>query len=153
MTPEAEIAKGIEGMGYATCTPRLIRPSYYRVNDGAGTTIRVLFVANHVVPAPDSPDGFTISYSVHISAYVPKENRRPQDFKVGRQDNVASGTTDFDVDCEPLSEDFSVYDSSNGMVVSIKAVAGQINKTEFFTPDGEPAYAVDANPIMKVKRD
>ena len=96
---------------------------------------------------------YTISQSLQISAYVPRENRRPQDFKMGQQDNVASGTTDFDVDCEPLSEEFSVYDSSNGMVVSIKAVAGQINKTKFFTPDGEPAYAVDASPIMKVKRD
>ena len=61
MTPEAEIAKGIEGMGYATCTPRLIRPSYYRVNDGTGTIIRVLIVANHVVPATDSPDGFIVN--------------------------------------------------------------------------------------------
>ncbi len=152
MIPEEEILANIRDMGYVTCTPRRIRPSYYKTNDGIGTIICVLIRPNHVVPVTNSPDGFTINHTVQISSFTPKENRRPQKFQEHQPGDVQSGITEVDVDCEPLSEEFSVYDLSNGLVLSMKTVVGQINRTKFFTPEGEPMYTVDANPIIKFKK-
>jgi hypothetical protein len=54
-----------------------------------------------------------------------------------------------DEDMEPvtLKEDFSTYELSNGLLMSVKAVAGQIGKTKHYNPDGEPVYLVNVAPI------
>ena len=57
-----------------------------------------------------------------------------------------------DVEYEVLHENFSVYDLSNGLTLSVKTVVGQIKKTKFFTRDGEPVYVVNTNPIIKTKK-
>lgn len=50
-----------------------------------------------------------------------------------------------------LKEDFSEYELSNGLIMSVKAVVSQINKTEYLTPIGEPVYVVKSVSIVKIK--
>lgn len=49
-------------------------------------------------------------------------------------------------------EEFSTYELSNGVLLSIKAVAGQIQKSRKRTEFGEPIYSVNINPIIKFKK-
>ena len=73
-------------------------------------------------------------------------------FRPFEQSELLSAVTDDDMEPEPLKENFSVYELSNGLVLSVKAVAGQISKTKFFTVDGEPVYIVNTTPISKIKK-
>lgn len=55
-----------------------------------------------------------------------------------------------DVDYDVLREEFSVYSMSDGTAFSAKAAMGQIDKTGFVTPHGEPIYIVNPLPVTKV---
>ncbi len=50
------------------------------------------------------------------------------------------------------NDNYGVHDLSNGVVLSTKAAVGQINETKFFAREGEPAYPVDAGPLVKIKK-
>ncbi len=146
------IAQDIRDMGYVTCNPIDIKPSYYKLNDGTGTIIRALITVECLIPDPSSFNGFKISTSARTTAFVPKENREPQNYKPFRPNELQSGVIDDDVGCDTLSEDFSVYELSDGSIMSVRTVVGQIKKTKFFTSEGEPLYMVDMNPIIKINR-
>ncbi|MCA2003795.1 MAG: hypothetical protein QXE84_03310 [Candidatus Nitrosotenuis sp.] len=150
VVPEEEIESWIKEMGYMTVKPRAIYPSYYKLSDG--TVIRALVNINYIIPNPKTPDGFTVNSNNIISAYVPKEKRNPAAFQPYNPAELRSGIIEEDMEAEPLRENFSVYELSNGMVMSVKTVAGQISKTKYFTPDGEPVYIVNINPIVKIKK-
>lgn len=150
MIPQEEVESNIRDMGYVTVTPRVIYPSYYKLSDG--TIIKALVSVNYLVPNPRAPDGFAVNSINLVAAFVPKEKRRPEAFQPYSQDELQSGIIDDDMDVEVMRENFSVYDLSNGMVLSVKTVVGQIRKTKFFNQDGEPVYLINANPIMKVKK-
>ncbi len=124
MIAEEEIIQNIKDMGYITCKPRVIRPSYYKLNDGTGTIICALITMDHLTPDPQSPDGFTVNSTTQINAFVPKENRKPRNFQQYQSNELQSGIIDDDVDYEVLNENFSVYDLSNELVMSIKTVVG-----------------------------
>jgi hypothetical protein len=145
-----EVDGWIKDMGYVTVTPRHLEPSYYKLKDGS--IIKALIYVNHLIPAPSSPDGFTVSSTNLITAFVPKDKRRPEAFQPYHQADIQSGILDDDMEPEPLRENFSVYDLSNGMVLSVKTVAGQISKTRYYTKDGEPIYTVNATPVIKTKK-
>lgn len=130
--------------------PRTVCPSYYKLKDG--TIIKALININYLIPDPKSPDGFAISSTNTIVAFVPKEKRKPMAYEPYNPEELQSGIIDEDMEAEPLRENFSVYDLSNGMVMSVKTVVGQISKTKYYTRDGEPVYIVNANPIVKVKK-
>ncbi len=144
------IKNWVKEMGYITVTPKKIEHSYYKLKDG--TIIKTLIHINHLTPNPKSPEGFTVNSQNIVVVYVPKENRNPMAFQPFNPAEIQNNISDDDMEPEPLRENVSVYDLSNGMVLSVKAVAGQIRKTKFYTQDGEPIYAVNTTPIIKVKK-
>lgn len=145
-----EVDGWIKDMGYVTITPRTIEPSFYKLKDG--TIIKALIHINHLVPDPKSPQGFAVNSSNIIISYVPKEKRNPVAFQPFNPTELQSGISDDDMEPEPLRENFSVYDLSNGMVLSVKTIVGQISKTKYCNQDGEPIYLVSTTPIVKVKK-
>lgn len=148
MIAEEEIIKDIKKMGYITCKARVVKPSYYKLDDG--TIISALITIDHLTPDPGSPDGIEVNSSTHINAFVPDKDRKPQEFQPYQPHELQSGITDNDVKYEVMSEEFSIYDLSDGKVMSIKTVVGQIIKTKFLTTAGEPVYTVNTNPIVKI---
>jgi len=145
-----EVEGWIKDMGYITVTPRTIEPSFYKIKDG--TIIRALININHVIADPKSPQGFTVNSTNAVMCYVPKEKRNPAAFQQYDQAELQSGVIDDDMEPETLRENFSVYDLSNGMVLSVKTVVAQISKSKFYTKDGEPIYLVNTTPVLKVKK-
>lgn len=137
-------------MAYITATPRTLESSYYKLKDG--TIIKTLIHVNHVTGDPQSPQNFAMNSTNLIVAYVPKEKRVPAKFQPYGPSELSSHIIDDDMEQESLRENFSVYDLSNGMVLSIKTVAGQIKKTSLYTQDGEPVYVVNTTPIVKIKK-
>lgn len=151
MIPEEEVLAEIKEMGYVTIKPRVEKPSYYKLSDG--TIIKALVHINSIVPDPRKPDGFNVNPTNLVSAFVPKEKRNPAGFQQQPQGtDLAQGIIEQDVDFDVLKEDFSVYELSNGLILSVKTVVGQIGKTKYYTKDGEPIYLVNMNPIIKVKK-
>jgi hypothetical protein len=148
--PNEEVESWIKDMGYVTVTPRVIESSLYKLKDG--TIIKALIHINHLIQDPRSPQGFGINSSNIIISYTPKAKRNPTAFQPFNPAEIQTGVIDDDMEPEPLRENFSVYDLSNGMVLSVKTVAGQISKTKFYTPDGEPVYLVNTTPVVKVKK-
>lgn len=148
MIPEEEALQNIRDMGYITVTPKAVKPSYYKLNDG--TIIRALVSLNGAVPVPNNPHGVSLNTTNLVNAFVPKEKRRPEAFEPHKQ-TAEQDVVDHDVEFEVLRENFSVYDLSNNMTISLKTVVGQIKKTKHYTKEGEPVYTVNINPIYKVK--
>ena len=150
MIPEEEALNNIKDMGYITVSPRALNPSYYKLNDG--TIIKAIVYVNSLIADPKNPEGFAINSINIVNAFVPKEKRTPERFQPYNQSELREGIVDDDMDFDVLRENFSVYDLSNGMVLSVKTVVGQITKTKFLTKDGEPVYSINTNPIIKVKK-
>jgi len=150
MIPEEEILNNLKDMGYIMVKPRVLYPSFYKLSDG--TTVRALINVNYLIADPQSPQGFAVNSTNSVSAFVPKEKRRPELFQPYNPAELLTDPVDDDVDFEVLRENFSVYDLSNGMVLSVKTVVGQITKTKYYTRDGEPIYNINTNPIIKAKK-
>ncbi len=150
VVPEEEIETNINEMGYVTVKPKAIYPSYYKLSDG--TVIKALVNINYALPDPRFPDGYGINSNNIITAYVPREKRRPEAFQPFNPAELPQGIIEQDMDAEPLRENFSVYELSNGLIMSVKTVAGQISKTKYYTRQGEPIYIVNLNPVIKVKK-
>lgn len=148
--PNEEVEGWIKDMGYVTVKPRVIEPSFYKLKDG--TIIKALIHINHLIQDPRSPQGFGVNSSNIIISYVPKDKRNPMAFQPVNPAEFQSNVIDDDMEPEPLRENFSVYDLSNGMVLSVKTVVGQIGKTKLYNQDGEPIYLVNTTPIIKIKK-
>lgn len=152
MIADEEIFQNIDDMGYVTCKPVSVKPSYYKLNDGTSSIVSALIRVNHLTRDSHSPDDFMVRSSNQINIFVPQENRMPSKFRQFQQHELQSGIIDDDVEYDVLSESFSVYELSNGFVLSVKTVVDQIRKTKFFTPLREPVYTVGTNPIVKIKK-
>lgn len=148
--PEEELLSNIKDMGYVIVKPRAIYPSYYKLSDG--TIIKALVNINYLLPDPKSTQGFSINSHNTIIAYVPQEHRIPEAFVQYNPVELQSGIIEEDMEVTTLRENFSVYELSNGMILSVKTVVGQVNKTKFYSREGEPVYIVNTNPIIKVKK-
>lgn len=147
-----QIAERINEMGYATCRPRQIAPCHYKVNDGMGTILRVLIVVNHLTPSTSHAQIFDVDSTVQVSAFVPASSRAPEKLVPYTAAEMTSGIVVHDVDYDILRGGFSTHSMSDGMVVSVKAAMGQIDKTKFVTPHGEPVYIVNPFPVTKIQR-
>ena len=106
MIPEEEIRNNITDMGYILVTPRKLYPSYYKLNDG--TFVRALININYLIADPQSPQGFTINSTNSVSAFVPKEKRRPELFQQFNPAELMNDLVDEDMDFDVLRENFSV---------------------------------------------
>ena len=150
MIPEEEILSNIKEMGYITATPRVIYPSYYKLNDG--TILKALVNVNYVLPDVHQPDGFSANTSNVISPYVPKEKRKPEAYRPYDHSELENSISDEDVEFEVLRENFSMYDLSNSLVLSLKTILAQVKKTSLIGIGGEPIYIVNMSPVIKIKK-
>ncbi len=150
MIPEEEIRNNLVDMGYILATPRALFPSYYKLNDG--TIARALININYLIADPQAPQGFAVNQTNSVTAFVPKEKRHPELFQPYNTAELLKDPIDEDVEFEVLRENFSVYDLSNDMILSVKTVVGQIIKSKYHTRDGEPIYSINTNPIIKAKK-
>lgn len=149
MTNEEEIIKQIHSMGYVTLKPKKVIPSYYKLKDGS--IISALINPNFFLQINESVDGFGGGSTNIVSVFVPKEMRKPEEFKSLSPNQISAGITDTDVSFTPILEEFNEYEMSNGMILSIKTIVSQIKKTKFYTAGGEPVYEVSTIPAVKVK--
>ena len=150
MIPEEEILDYIHGYGYLTVKPREILPSFYKLEDG--TILEATIIIESIVPDPRQQSGYQIRTHNYSIAYVPKEERKPAEFKPFNYAEILTDVISEDVRVEILREEFSTYELSNGMVLNIKAVVGQIQKSRKRTELGEPIYSININPIYKFKK-
>lgn len=150
MIPEEEIYSNIVEMGYITVKPTQIFASFYKLSDG--TILKVVFALNYVLPDPRQPGALTINSTNIVSTFVPTEKRNPAAFIPYSPSELRHRIENEDVDFEVLQESFSVYNLSNGLVLSVKPVLAQVTKTKFYNKEGEPIYSVNVNPIIKIKK-
>lgn len=148
---EDQIAKKINSMGYVTCRPLQITPCYYKINDGTGTILCVVIAIHHIAPRAGRAQGFDVDSSLQVSVFTPATNRSPENFVPYSEADLASTIAVRDVDYDVLREEFSVYFMSDGTTLSVKAAMGQIDKTGFVTPHGEPIYIVNPLPVTKIR--
>ena len=149
--PLEEIYKDIQDMGYITVNPRRAPvPSFYKLTDG--TILSLITHVNHLVQNPINPNNASANMTPpQILAFVPQDKRVPNGKQEGK--NVSMTIIDEDVEYETLKEDFNVYQLSNGTVLSIKTVLGQVQKTDLHTAVGEPIYNINSQPVIKIKTD
>lgn len=150
MIPEEEIYSNIIEMGYVTVKPRQTFASFYKLSDG--TLLKVVFALNYVLPDPRQPGALTVNSTNIVSTFVPMDKRNPAAFVPYSSSDLKNRIENEDVEFEVLQENFSVYDLSNGLVLSVKPVVAQVTKTKFFNKEGEPIYSVNVNPIIKIKK-
>lgn len=108
---------------------------------------------NHLTSRAGSARDFDVDPSIQVNAFVPSNRRAPDVFVPYSVADLASSIDTSDVKYEVLREEFSVYAMSNGTTISVKAAMGQIDKTKFVTPHGEPVYAVNPFPVTKIRHD
>lgn len=144
-----EIYKNIQDMGYITTTSRHAPvPSFYKLSDG--TILSLITHINHLVQNPINPNDASANLTTpQVLAFVPQNKRDPSGKQAGK--NASMTIINEDVDYETLNENFNVYDLSNGTVLSIKTVLGQVQKTDLHTDMGEPIYTINSQPVIKVK--
>src|SRR5437660_687374 len=130
MIPEEEVLNNIKEMGYVTLKPRAVYPSYYKLHDG--TIIQAFIHVNYLLADPQNTQGFRINSANLITAFVPREKRKPAAYQPFTPEEMQNGVIEEDVEYEVIRENFSVYELSNGLIISIKTVMGQIRKTKFF---------------------
>jgi len=148
---EDQILTRIHEMGYITLKPIEVNPSYYELTDG--TIIEAGIRIEAVVPDPTQPNGYNVRTSNYAVTYVPRNARTPERYRpLTSAAELATGIVEEDVENRILKEEFSSYALSNGMTLSIKAVVAQIQKTRFFTEQGEPIYSVQISPVYKFKK-
>ena len=150
MKSEKEVLDGIKNMGYLTCTPRIINTSYYKLLDDTDTIISALISLHHALPKSEDPEDISINTNIQISVFTPKQYRKLSKFKNVPPNDLAAGVIDDDVKFDVLREDFSIYDISNDVAVSIKTVVSNITKTRHYNNYGEPIYGTTAHPIIKI---
>ena len=150
MIPEEEILNTIHEMGYITVKARAIFPSYYKLSDG--TILKAHVNVHALIADPRSPDKISLNSINEVVAYIPKQKRRPEAYQQYEPTELAANIIDDDVEFEVLREEFSVYDLSNNMILSIKTVVGQVRKTKYLTVHGESVYTVNINPVIKFKK-
>lgn len=150
MIPIEEVEKTIAGYGYLFSKPKKMVPSYYRVVED-GTIIEALVRVESVIQDIKDPTGSGVRTSNSVKSYVPKNNRRPERFVQFNPTDLTSGIIEEDVKTEELSSEFSGYELSDGATISIRTIVNQVNKTKFYSQDGEPVYSVITTPIIKYR--
>ena len=145
-----EIYDEIRKMGYITVKPiDDIKPSVYRLTDG--TIIMVSVKINHLLSSPAATSGFEINSTNTVMCYVKKKHRHPGLHDPDNTLDPQSRIVEEDIELETLQENFNSFVLSNGMILSVKPVVGQVNKTDLYNPRGELIYTVSATPVIKIK--
>lgn len=145
-----EIEKLKNDMGYITILSSTIESSYFKLENG--TMIKTFVYLDNVKKDPKSPNGYAVDASLSSNCYVPLEHLLPDLFEPFPTNQLNVKIIEEDIPFETIRDNFSVYNMSNGMTISIKPVIAQIDKTRFFKPTGEPIYFVRQTPLIKIKK-
>lgn len=149
ITPMEQIYKNIRDMGYVTAVPRHKPvPSFYKLEDD--TILGVITNVNYLIQNSTDPNDASTNLTSDVFIFVPQSKRDP----LGKQieENTNPTIIQEDVEYYPLKEEFNVYDLSNGVVLSVKTVLAQVQKTDLYTKVGEPLYNINTQPIIKAKK-
>lgn len=144
-----DIENKINSFGYFLPKVKKLSPSYYQLNDG--TIIEAIVKIETILEGKDNPDGFILRSSNEVRSYVPKEIRDPSKHENVQLNDLSIGIIEQDVESKELLTPFSEYELSNG-TLSVRTIVNQINKTKYFSAEGEPIYSVSLTPIIKYKK-
>ena len=150
MSTTPKILQMINEMGYVTCIPVDVKPSVYRTLDGNDALIMLHVDVDYLMPNPATKNNFGLSMSSRTNVMVPDSKRKPQNFKLFEQSDLASKVIDDDVKYETLDERFSTYKLGNGSTLGIKIILAQIQKTSLYQPGGEPLYSISSTVATKL---
>ena len=137
---DAEIAN----MGYVKCSPVIVNPCRYRINDGTKSLLNIYTYINFLLPNPQNPANFTLNTDVRMIVLTPEEHRKMGTPTQHDPASLKSGIVDHDVEFDTIYEGFDIYDLGNGMRIKSKTVLLSVKKTKFFAYTGEPIYLVDS---------
>lgn len=140
----AEITKEITEMGYIIPTFEKPTPSFYRLEDGV--ILAVLIRLNHLVIDDHNPAQPKVNATTECFTFTSNREHMPSQPDEIRSPSIVQENVPFEV----MLEKFNPYRLSNGMVVNVKTVLGQVNKMDGYDLDGAPAYAVAAQPAFNV---
>ncbi len=145
--PIQEIYGSIKNMGYVTATPQKpLQPSFYKLPDGS--ILSLLIRISHLVIDPTDRRRIAINSVSDLHVFVDGNRRKPQAESPRQQGSLF--VLDDDVKTITLREEFNTYDLSNGDIMSVKSVIGQVRKLDGFSKNGEPIYNVDSQPVIKI---
>lgn len=131
-------------MGYLIATP--INPpiaSFYKLEDG--TILSALVRINHVLTDPSGSALGAVNHGIDLQTFVPSRSKSPRLL----QQNQSPTIIDQDVKCITIREEFNDYTVGDDIMVSAKAVVGQVMKTDAHTQLGEPIYNINVQPMIK----
>ena len=141
----------IKKMGYVIAIPRGTPiPSFYKLADG--TILSAMIVVNHALQNPSKPDILSINNGISLKTFVPSSKRDLNKKRLAAQTGSIASIVDEDVQYETLHERFNEYNLSNGAVLGVKTIIGQVQKTALCNNQGEPIYNVDTQPMFKIKQ-
>lgn len=145
MSYATDIMDLVRDMGYIVAIPKSTpTPSYYQLGDG--TILSVLIKVNHLVTdSPQSGEG-AINHSTEIQVFAPNRHKSRRIPSQNQQPNII----DQDIACTTIKEEFNDYLVGKNIIVSAKAVVGQIAKTDTYNNEGEPVYSINVQPVIKV---
>ena len=145
MSYGVDVEEQIRNMGYALATPIVPPiPSLYELGDK--TILSVLARINHILTSTTGSGNNTINHSMDIRVFAPHRHKTRKTIRPNQQPNIIEP----DIKCVRLREEFNDYTAGDGIVVSAKAVVGQVAKTDAYDNTGEPVYIVNALPAIKV---
>ena len=97
--------------------------------------------------------------TTNVKAYVSREERKQEEERKQQSQSINYQRTDLslgiveeDVEYDELFSDFSEYILNDETRIYVKTILNQINKTIYFTQDGEPIYSVSIVPSIKIKK-
>lgn len=102
-----------------------------------------------VIQDKSNPIGFFVNSSNYTKVYSSAENRDATKFTAFTQVDLANGIIEQDVEFNELLSEYSEYYLSNDMIIKVKTIVSQIQKTKYYSQDGEPVYIVSMTPLIK----
>lgn len=145
MSRVTDIAELVLDMGYILAIPKgTPTPSYYKLGDG--TILSALIKVNHILIDASESGGGAINHSVEIHTFSPNRSKLHKPIPQKQPLNII----DQDVACTTIKEEFNDYLVGKDIIVSAKAVVGQIAKTDAYSNEGEPVYNINVQPVIKV---
>ena len=144
------IYNSVKEMGYIIATPRRsLEPSFYKLSKN-DIIVSALIKANYCTSHPTEFNNASINTSTNVHIFVPIKNRKKNYMSqnIDPKINIVEEDIEYDI----LKENFNVYDLSNDVIMSVKTVVAQINRTDSYSNEGEPVYSINVQPIVKFKK-
>ena len=145
MLHNSDVERQIQDMGYILATPiKSPMPSLYKLDDG--TILTALIKVNHILTGVSRLGTGAVNHSTDIRVFAPSRNKAAKHMRPDQPPTII----DQDIQCTPLREEFNDYAVGANIIVSTKAVVGQVAKTDLHSEVGEPVYNINVQPVIKI---